>query len=100
LITFAKNKSKKIKEMKKEHWITQEEVKDIIEGNDLINNAVEYLQKYYSKGDFTVYDVAKMVFDDIGDITKPVAENIWWTEECNNFMFQIIREYGKRKDCF
>ena len=76
----------------KEYWVKPEEVKDIIKVHDLINRAIEDIRKYYSKGEFDEYDVAKVVFDDIGDLMKPMADKIWWTEDCNKCLFQMVRE--------
>ena len=75
-----------------EYWVTPEEVKDIIEVHNLIDKAIEDIKKYCPKASFDEYDVAKVVFDDIGDRMKPVADKIWWTEDCNKCLFQLVRE--------
>ena len=75
-----------------EYWTTPEEVKDIIEAHNLIDQAIEEIKTYYSREGFDEYDVAKIVFDDIDDRMSPLADKIWWTEDCNKMLFRLVRE--------
>ena len=79
----------------KEYWVTLEEAQSIIEEHNLIDNAIEFLSKHFPNGGFDEYDVAKMVFDDIDKITKPVADTVWWSEDCNKLMFKLVKEKMK-----
>jgi predicted RNA-binding protein with EMAP domain len=84
----------------KEYWITPEEAKEIIEVNNLIDKAIEEI-KFYSrsdKDDFDEYDVMKVVYKEISDIMESVdADKVWWTEDCNKCLFQMIMEKMYKK---
>ena len=80
----------------KEYWVTPDEVKNIVEAHNLIDRAIDDINKFFSKKDFDEYAVAKVVFDDISDMLKPIADKVWWTEECNNYFFQLVREKMKQ----
>jgi len=83
----------------KEYWVTPEEAKDIIEVHNLIDKAFDDINMFYSKEDFDEYAIAKQVYRDIDDMMKSVSETVWWTEECNNLMFQLIRDRFKQIPC-
>lgn len=81
--------------MKEEYWVTPEEVKDIIEVHDLIDRAIDDINKFYPKENIDEYAVAKAVFDDISNMFKSVADKVWWSEDCNKFLFQSVRKRMK-----
>jgi hypothetical protein len=83
-------------DFKKEYWITQEEIKDIIEVHNLIDRAIDDINKFYPKTDIDKYAVAKVVFDDISDmLLKSCADKVWWKEDCNKYLFQLVEEFMK-----
>ena len=75
------------------YWVTPEEIKEMIETNHLIENAIEDIKECCPPAEADIYDIAKIVFDDMRDIMKSVTnEKVWITEECNKYFFQFVKE--------